>query len=138
MKYEELLKEKKMKITKGRMAILNILEENNKSLTAEEIYSLLGEQDNDVNLSTVYRTLELFDDKDIVDKLFLPEGCYGYSLKRDDHKHLLKCDMCSKEVLVPCPIKQIQEIINSEAGFKITEHSIKLHGICDECNKKNK
>ncbi|MEQ8155898.1 MAG: Fur family transcriptional regulator [Clostridiaceae bacterium] len=136
MEYEKFLKEKNIKITKGRVAILGILEASSKSLTAEDIYLILESKKMDINLSTVYRTLDLFEGKQVAQKVFLMEGSYGYSFKRDDHRHLLKCELCKKEVLVPCPIKQIEEIINSEAGFTITAHKIKLSGICAECKGK--
>lgn len=136
MNWEELLKDKKIKITRARIDILKILEEYNKSLTAEDIYSIFCEQSKDVNISTIYRSLELFEENNLIDKVFLPEGVNGFSLKKDDHKHRLKCDLCKKEILVHCPIKQIEEIINSEAGFKITDHSITLKGICEDCNQK--
>ena len=137
MNWEKLLKDKKIKVTKARIDILNILEKSNKSLTAEHIYSICCEHNKDVNISTIYRSLELFEEKHIVDKVFLPEGINGFSLKKDSHKHKLRCEVCNKEILVDCPIKQIEEIINCEAGFKITDHSITLSGICEECNEKN-
>jgi len=137
MNWENLLKDKKIKVTRARIDILKILQECQKSMTAEHIYSIFCEHNKDVNISTIYRSLELFEEKNIVDKVFLPEGVNGFSLKKDDHKHRLKCEICNKEILVHCPFKQIEELINSEANFKITDHSITLKGICEDCNDKN-
>lgn len=136
MNWEEILRGNKIKVTKARIDILNILQEANKSITVENIYSVCTKANNNVNMSTIYRSLELFEEKKLVDKIFLTEGVNGFSLKKDSHTHKLKCDICEKEVFIQCPIKQIQELINLEAGFKITDHSITLKGICEECEDK--
>lgn len=136
MEVKEIFKAKGVKVTKARLSIYNLLKETDRCITADYIYSKCK----DINLSTVYRTLEIFLEKGIVDKFELGEGKSSYKLKNEDiHKHILECDLCHKEIEVPCPMQQIEEILRNQTGFKVKEHNLTLKGICKECiNSKNK
>ncbi|MDU1856116.1 MAG: transcriptional repressor, partial [Clostridium baratii] len=43
--------------------------------------------------------------------------------------------ICHKEVELNCPMIQIEEIINRQTGFTLTEHNLEMKGVCDECKK---
>ena len=67
---EEKLKEKECKLTPQRRATLDVLIENqSKHLSTEDIYDLVKVKFPDVGLATIYRTLQLFDDFNIIKKL---------------------------------------------------------------------
>ena len=78
MESKEFLKSKKIKITKGRIEILNILKNSENSLSEEKIYQIFKENNENINLSTVYRTLELFVEKEITEKITLNDGVFSY------------------------------------------------------------
>lgn len=136
--FNDLLKRYGLKITKGRVAILSVLSRTNKSIGADAIFEECRNNGVDINLSTVYRALELFVEKGIVDKFALKEGMCSYKLKGEEHKHLLKCNVCQKEVQVPCPMRQIEEIVQNETGFTLTKHNLVMTGVCEECSKHTK
>jgi Fur family transcriptional regulator, ferric uptake regulator len=138
MSGSSLLKSYNIKNTKGRIAILEILEKSTGSLDAEEIYRICSEKNIIVDLSTVYRTLDLFDSKGIVEKFDLGNSKYSYVLKREAHKHLLQCKLCRKEIEIDCPMKQIEELIKSRTGFSSIEHELKIEGICEDCKSRKK
>ncbi len=132
----EILKEKNIKITKGRIEILNILKNSEKSLSAEKIHQIYRCNDININLSTVYRTLELFEEKDLIEKITLNDGVFSYKLKGITHRHHLECDICHKEVEIPCPMLQIQEMVQNSTGFTLTDHDLVMKGVCKDCKKK--
>lgn len=136
MEFSDLLKKKGIKVTKGRMAILYVLSKANKSMEVESIYDKCKKNGVNINLSTVYRGLELFEENGLVDKFPLKEGMASFKLKGEEHKHLLRCSVCSKEIQVPCPMKQFEEVVQSETGFVLTEHNLIMKGLCKECKKK--
>lgn len=136
--FNDLLKRYGLKITKGRVAILAVLSGTDKSIGADAIFEECRNNGVDINLSTVYRALELFVEKGIVDKFALKEGMCSYKLKGEEHKHLLKCNVCNKEVQVPCPMRQIEEIVQNETGFTLTKHNLVMTGVCEECSKHTK
>jgi len=138
MDSESLLKNLDIKITKARVAILYILERSAVSLDAEEILKICQREKVRMDLSTVYRTLELFEAKEIAEKFDLGNGKYSYVMKREAHKHLLLCKLCHKEVEIDCPMKQIEELIKTKTGFSSIEHELKIEGICQECKSRRK
>lgn len=136
MEPKEVLKEHDIKITKGRLEILNILKNSENSLSAEKIYQLYRDNSININLSTIYRTLELFEEKDITEKITLNDGVFSYKLKGKTHQHHLECDICHKEVEIPCPMLQIQELVQNSTGFTLTDHDLVMKGVCKDCKNK--
>ena len=132
----ELLRQNHIKITKARTRILNIISDSESSISAEEIYNRCLNAGEDINLSTVYRALELFEAKELINKLDVGEGRYTYSIKKHSHMHTLKCSLCSKEIELPCPMHQVEELVRNKTGFTLTEHQLVLKGICIECKNK--
>ena len=128
-----ILKDNKLKVTKGRIDILEVIINNNCRITAEYIYDQCKKKGNDINLSTVYRTLETLEDKEIINKFDLGDGKYNYVLKDNIHKHILQCNFCHKEVEIDCPMTQIELIIKNKTGFIPIEHELKIKGICEQC-----
>lgn len=134
----EFLREKKIITTKGRIGVLEMLAHSNTSISADSIFEKSIEKGLSIDLSTIYRTLDLFEDKNIVDKYDLGEGKYSYKLKKIGHQHIIKCDHCQSEIKVDCPMNQIGELIKNKTGFTVTEHELTMKGICDKCSLKNK
>ncbi len=133
MNVQEMLKKNGLKVTKPREAILEILSESEHGLDAETIRDEAENRDLYINLSTVYRTLDLLESISVLDKFDLGEKKYNYVLKKDNHIHSLTCEICHKTVDLDCPMVKIEELINRETGFSIMEHRLELKGICREC-----
>lgn len=75
------LKEKGLKVTRQRLLVLSVLEQNNGShMTAEDIYELVSEDYPEIGLATVYRTLQLLWDMQLVDRISFDDGCVRYEL----------------------------------------------------------
>lgn len=138
MSGENLLRNLNIKITKARTAILEIFENNPVSMNAEEILNICRSKNINLDLSTVYRTLDLFDEKGILEKFDIGNGRYSYVLKKEAHKHLLLCRLCHREIEIDCPMKQIEEIIKNKTGFSSIEHELKIEGICEDCKNNKK
>ncbi len=134
----EILKKHAIKVTKPRVAIYELLEKEHTGIGADYIYSTLLKENLSINLSTVYRTLELFEEKNLIQKYDLGEKKYNFSLIRHGHHHIVECDSCHKVINLDCPMKQIEDLITKETGFHLTEHHLELKGICRDCLEKEK
>lgn len=143
-----LFLEKNLRLTPQREAILRILLEcQDKHLTAEDIYDRTRTDCPDIGLATVYRTLELFEELNLVSRLEFGDSgrryefCFGV-----DHHHLL-CTDCghieefSEELLngdlQPVLAHEFQEKLARESGFLITHHSLRFFGYCSRCRSKH-
>ncbi|KAJ50880.1 Fe2+ or Zn2+ uptake regulation protein [Clostridium tetanomorphum] len=138
MNIEQFFKINNIKVTKGRISIFKILQESDFTVTVEYIYEQCKNKNINIDLSTIYRNLELFNNKGIVDKLNLGDGKYNYIINKNKHKHILECSICHKEVEIDCPLQQVEQIIKNKTGFTVKEEElgIKLKGICEDCMTK--
>lgn len=138
LEIEQYLRDYGIKVTKGRVAILGVLYKDNAAVSAEYIFEECRRRGINVDLSTVYRSLELFQAKNMVSKFDLGQGKYNYTIRKEDHKHVLQCKLCHKEVEIDCPMQQVRELIKNKTGFVFVddELDIKLEGICKDCGTK--
>ncbi len=142
--YDDLklrLKEKGYKLTPQRRAILDIVIENpGKHLSTEEIYELVKKNlSPDIGLATVYRTLILLADLEVISKLNLEDGVVRYELNMhdDDHQHHhLICSSCGKVIeVVDDLLEELEARIEADFDFEIRDHKLKFFGICSDCKK---
>ena len=134
MSIKQILKDKNIKITKQRKSILEILENIDKPLAAEEIHTRLSD-DTDMDLSTVYRNLNLLEEKNVLLKSSA-NGISFYQLNNEDHKHFITCNICHKKFIIEnCPVHDLEDIIEDETGFIIKGHNFEFSGICPDCQK---
>ncbi len=137
LKQELILTQTGLKKTKPRLSVLKILKSANKPLTAEEIYLECQKYEKAINLSTVYRTLDIFLEKGIVIKPFIKNDTTScFTLNHHEHKHYLICSKCKKMVEIDfCPFNGFEKKIESETKYTITNHKLEMFGICPNCKK---
>lgn len=129
-----------LKVTLPRVKILQILENSKtKHLSAEDVYKALIEAEEDVGLATVYRVLTQFESAGLVSRHHFEGGHSVFELMSDDHHDHIVCDGCGKvEEFFDDIIEQQQEKIAQKFGYKITDHSMYLYGICAACQAESK
>lgn len=129
------LKEAGLKVTMPRMKVLKILEqEGNHHLSAEHVYKALLEQGEDVGLATVYRVLTQFETAGLVKRHHFEGDHSVFELCDGEHHDHLVCVKCNcVEEFFDETIEQRQEDIAQEAGFRITDHSLTIYGLCPNC-----
>jgi len=124
-----------LKVTLPRVKILQIMESSDtKHLSAEDVYKALIEADEDVGLATVYRVLTQFESAGLVMRHHFEGGSSVFELTTIDHHDHIVCQTCgSVEEFYDEIIETQQEKIAEKYGFKITDHSMYLYGICKNC-----
>ena len=122
-----------MKDTKQRNYILDVLNNNNKSLYVEEICDLVNEKsDSKVALSTIYRNVNKLLEKEMIIKTFDKSGKAMY-IKSHKHSHEFKCSKCHKIITLDiCPYTIIEENLKNN-GLTVEETKIKV--ICSSCKE---
>jgi Fur family ferric uptake transcriptional regulator len=137
--FKQLLKSNNLKYTKQRELILEIIYNNSGHFTPEDIYNLIKMSYPDVKLgiATVYRTLTLLEDAQIVSSLsFGTQGKkYEFGLK-EHHDHLVCLECGGIEEFFDETIEKQQEKIAKKFNFKMTNHIMKITGVCSACQAK--
>ena len=143
---KDRLKEKGLKVTRQRLLVLSVLEENSgRHMTAEDIYELVAEDYPDIGLATVYRALQLLWDMQLVDRISFDDGCVRYEIghlfkgeAKHNHHHLI-CRKCNR--VIPFGddlLDDLEHHIEEATGFHVLDHELKFFGLCRECMKKEK
>jgi len=102
-------------------------------LSADEIFYLARREVPRLSLSTVYRTLDLLKELDLVSELHLAGDQSRYEAQSDEHQHLV-CLGCGKIVEFQCAhCAAVHQRLASEHGFSITAGRVELFGYCEEC-----
>lgn len=127
-----------MNYSRQREIILDTLKENVVHPTAEYLYDIIKEKDPKISLATLYRNLNKLSDKGIIKKIDGLEPSSHFDHNTHEHYHFM-CDKCKRifDVSVdvaPDVVKKTEE----ETGFLIKGYDIVLHGICKECQEKEK
>lgn len=124
-----------LKRTKNRQLILDVLEKYSYPVTVEEIFYSFKKKD--INLSTVYRTLNAFEEAGLVKREVNDKKENVFSLIKDEDQHILVCTKCHKRVpLEGCPYHHVNEEIEKETGFVLQDQNIEIYGVCPDCQKK--
>ncbi len=124
------IKQAGLKVTKPRLKILNLFDQHkDKHLSAEDIYTLLRGEGEDIGLATVYRVLTQFVAAGLVERHYFESGQAVFELTSDEHHDHMVCVKTGRVVeFYDETIEQRQKEIAAEHGFVITDHSLTLYG----------
>jgi Fur family ferric uptake transcriptional regulator len=132
--FRALLTRKGVRVTRQRLRVVEALSEEADDATAQQIHARLRQSPDRVGLATVYRTLGLLRDHDVVDAIAHHPGEMCYRLCGDEHHHHLVCESCHRVVeLVDCEIGPWLEEAARGHDFVATEHRLEVTGLCANC-----
>lgn len=137
--FKAILREQGQNFTNQREAILKTLYEATAHLTPEELHQRIQKKfpDQKTGIATVYRTLTLLEEHSLVTSLSFGTQGKKYELSNREHHDHMICNRCGKIIeFVDETIEVQQEEIAQKHHFKISDHSMQIYGICNECQEK--
>jgi len=131
-----LLREKGFKVTPQRLAIYNVLSNTTEHPSAEMIFSKLQEFYPTMSLATVYKTIEILKEIELVQILNVGEESFRYDANTDTHPHV-RCLVCNRVddiygVDESAYVKEISE----KTAYRLSGQQFYFYGICPECQSK--
>ena len=124
------------RLTPQRMMILSAIENSDDHISAEEIYAQVVAKYSHVNISTVYRTLELLKRLGLVTETDLGEGRVRYHPAGKGHHHHLVCQECGAIIdLDESVLSSVKDILLREYGFIADLRHLAIFGRCVKCSK---
>jgi Fur family ferric uptake transcriptional regulator len=131
-----------LKVTLPRMKILEILETSaTRHMSAEDVYKVLLDSNEEIGLATVYRVLTQFEAAGLVSRHHFEGGHSVFEMNEGHHHDHIVCNQCGKVVeFFDETIERCQEKVAAKSGFSIRDHSLIIYGDCtrENCPDRNK
>ncbi len=129
------------KLTPQRLAIVQVLLDNQQErLSAEEIYIELLKKTSAFGLATVYRTLDILTDLDLLVRASFEDGVARYGVRTEGQKHFhhqLLCTQCGRAIEVHEDLlKDVEKLVSQLYHFEVYDHRLTFLGLCADCQKK--
>jgi Fur family ferric uptake transcriptional regulator len=131
----ENVRKRGYRMTPQREMILDAIHDEG-HITADDIFQRVRAKSPAVNLATVYRTLELLKELDIVTAIDTGEGCVHYELAGEQPHHHLVCEECGYTLELDCDALQpLEQELLRRYGFVMNLNHLALFGKCPDCQK---
>ncbi len=133
---QKLLRSASLKVTPQRTAILELLRESREHPSVDQVHRMILQKYPSVSLATIYKTLDLFKEKGLIQEVAASARQVGYDGNPGFHPHLV-CKSC-KEILDMPEGKLPQEYIKEASknyGFQVDSQQLFLYGQCAKCRK---
>jgi Fur family transcriptional regulator, ferric uptake regulator len=127
---EEACLHKGMRMTEQRRVIARVLEASSDHPDVEEVYRRASAVDGNISISTVYRTVKLFEDAGIIARHDFRDGRSRYETVPDEHHdHLI--DLRSGQVIEfrSEEIEALQDLIARRLGYRLVDHRLELYAV---------
>ena len=127
---EDACVEKGMRMTEQRRVIARVLDAATDHPDVEEVYRRASEIDPRISISTVYRTVKLFEDAGMIERHDFRDGRSRYeAVSEEHHDHLI--DLRSGDVIEfrSEEIEALQELIARRLGYRLVDHRLELYAV---------
>ncbi|MBI3443068.1 transcriptional repressor [Candidatus Woesebacteria bacterium] len=132
---ESALKSQGFKLTRVRLALINLFMILRRPLSVLEIKTNLAKKGLSPNKTTVYRQLAFLKNQGIIVEINLADDNKRYEASWGNHHHHLVCIRCQtiQDVTLLHELKQEEKRITKMSRFKILNHSLEFFGLCARC-----
>ncbi len=129
-----LFKEKKLSLSHPRLLIYQELSNTLSPLSPLEIYQDLLKKRKKIGLTSIYRSLDLFESLEIVFKITNGSGVKYKLCELKNHHHHIICKTCGNVVeLNFCDISDWSKKVAESTGYQVVDHQLNFFGFCRAC-----
>lgn len=127
---EQLCVQKGLKMTEQRRIVARTISEASDHPDVEEIYRRALQKDPHISIATVYRTVRMFEEAEIIAKHDFGDGRARYEKMSDEHHdHLIDIRTGKIIEFQDETIEQLQEAIAKKLGYRLVDHRLELYGV---------
>jgi len=124
------------RLTPQRIMILSAIEKSDSHISAEEIYAQVRARYPHMNISTVYRTLELLSGLGLVTETVMGDGRVRYHSIGKGHHHHLVCQRCGEVIDVEeSMLSRLWDEIGRRYDFEVDMKHLAFFGLCAKCRE---
>ena len=117
--------------TEQREIIIKVIKESPGPVTVNEIHEKCAEEGAAMGIATVYRTIKLLLNNELIAQVILPDGKARYEMAKLSHHHHFQCNECDStyDIDIPCSLLHDLEVDD----HLVENHEITLSGKCKDC-----
>ena len=136
-KFKKILKKENLKMTPQRVEVFREVCDSNEHQESEEIFISLRKRDVNISRATVYRTMDILYQHDLVQRMDIGDGKWRYEHWLDCHQHdHLICIRCGTIVeFINAQIEEIQNNVAKKFDYELVRHVHQLFGLCKQCRE---
>ena len=135
--FKNLFKDKSLRRSHPRFLVYMELSEAKASLSPQELYRSLLKKEKKVGLTSIYRSLDLFESIGMVFKIRNGSSVKYKLCELEDHHHHIICKACGNVVeLNFCDISDWSKKVSESTGYQVVDHQLNFYGLCKDCRIK--
>ena len=130
------LRQSGYKLTPQRRAVIRAITSSQDHLTPTTIYQKVHQDHPNIGLVTIYRTLEILAELELVCELQAGGICRSYTISTPEHHHHLICSNCG--IVIDSTghnLSELEQSLYKESGFRIDGYLLEFFGLCQACQK---
>jgi Fur family ferric uptake transcriptional regulator len=131
---KRLFKDKNLRLSHPRLLIYQELFDSRSPLSPQELYRSLLKKQRKVGLTSIYRSLDLFESLGIVFKIINGTSVKYKLCQTEDHHHHIVCKACGDVVELDfCDISDWSKKVTESTGYQVVDHQLNFYGFCKTC-----
>ena len=129
-------KDKKLRLSHPRLLIYQELSDTKTPMSPQELYQILLKKQKRIGLTSIYRSLDLFESMGMVFKIINGSSMKYKLCEIEDHHHHIICKACGNVVeLNFCDISDWSKKVTESTGYQVIDHQLNFYGFCKACKK---
>jgi len=117
-----------IRMTSQRQTIIKVIEQADDHPDVDQIYLRANAVDQTISIATVYRTVRLFEQAGVIERLEFGDGKSRYEEAREHHEHLVGIDSGEGIEFTHPELEALKEKIASDLGYDLINHRLELYG----------
>jgi Fur family ferric uptake transcriptional regulator len=134
--FKNFFREKKLRMSHPRLLVYQELFNAIRPLSPQELYQGLLKKQKRIGLTSIYRSLDLFESLGMVFKIINGSNMKYKLCELENHHHHIVCKTCGHVVELDfCDISKWSKKVMESTGYQVTDHQLSFYGYCKECQK---
>jgi len=132
--FKAVFEGKGLRMSHPRFLVYQELSISESPMSPQELYQCLTKKERKIGLTSIYRSLDLFESLGIAFKIINASSVKYKLCEIEDHHHHIICKKCGNVVeLHFCDISAWSEKVTESTGYEVTDHQLNFYGFCKEC-----
>jgi len=132
--FKNIFKDKKLRLSHPRLLLYQELSNAITPLSPQELYQSLLKKQKKIGLTSIYRSLDLFESMGMVFKIINGSSVKYKLCEIDEHHHHIICKACGSVVELDfCDISDWSKKVSESTGYQVIDHQLSFYGFCKAC-----